>query len=62
MEPTLEQIFGSYTAWEAKEGTWFINFMNGSENMYLLEGMRGASDRYRIWRGKSSCICRETDG
>lgn len=38
MEPTLEQIFGSYTAWEAKEGTWFINFMNGSENMYLLEG------------------------
>ena len=38
MEPTLEQIFGSYTAWEAKEGTWFINFMHGSENMYLLEG------------------------
>ena len=54
MEPTLEQIFGSYTAWEAKEGTWFINFMNGSENMYLLEG---ASDRYRIWCGKSSGVC-----
>lgn len=38
MEPTLEQIFGSYSSWEAKEGTWFINFMNGTENMYLLEG------------------------
>jgi len=38
MEPSLEQIFGSYVAWQAKEGTWFINFMNGSENMYLLEG------------------------
>ncbi len=37
-QPSLEQIFGSYTAWEAKEGTWFLNFMNGSENMYLLEG------------------------
>ncbi len=37
-EPSLEQIFGSYVAWQAREGTWFINFMNGSENMYLLEG------------------------
>lgn len=37
-EPSLEMIFGNYTAWQAKEGTWFINFMNGSENMYLLEG------------------------
>ncbi len=37
-EPSLEQIFGSYMAWEAKEGTWFLNFMNGSENMYLLVG------------------------
>lgn len=37
-QPSLEMIFGTYTAWEAKEGTWFINFMNGSENMYLLEG------------------------
>lgn len=35
---SMEQIFGSYTAWEAKEGTWFLNFMSGSENMYLLEG------------------------
>lgn len=38
MEPTLEQIFGSYTAWKVDDSTWFINFMNGSENMYLLEG------------------------
>ncbi len=38
MEPTLEQIFGSYTAWKADDITWFINFMNGTENMYLLEG------------------------
>ena len=41
-EPSLEKIFGNYTAWEAKEGTWFINFMNGSENMYLLEGKEKA--------------------
>ena len=38
MEPTLEQIFGSYVAWKVDDVTWFINFMNGSENMYLLEG------------------------
>jgi len=38
MEPDLKQIFGSYTAWKADDATWFINFMNGSENMYLLEG------------------------
>ncbi len=38
MEPTLEQVFGNYTAWKADDVTWFINFMNGSENMYLLEG------------------------
>lgn len=38
MEPTLEEIFGGFVAWQAKEGTWFINFMNGSQNMYLLEG------------------------
>lgn len=35
---TPEQIFGTYIPWEAKKGTWFINFMNGSQNMYLLEG------------------------
>lgn len=38
MEPTLEEIFGSYVAWKFDDCTWFINFMNGSENMYLLEG------------------------
>lgn len=38
MQPTPQQIFGNYVAWEAKPGTWFINFMNGSQNMYLLEG------------------------
>ncbi len=37
-QPTLEQIFGTFIPWQAKEGTWFINFMNGSENIYLLEG------------------------
>ncbi len=37
-EPSLEQVFGSYMAWQAKEGTWFISFMNGSQYMYLLEG------------------------
>ncbi len=42
MEPSLEEIFGSYTAWKAKESTWFLNFMNGSENMYLLEGSEKA--------------------
>lgn len=35
---SLEQIFGSYTAWKVDDKTWFINFMNGSQNMYLLEG------------------------
>ena len=37
-EPSLEQIFGSYMAWKADSKTWIINFMNGTENMYLLEG------------------------
>ncbi len=41
-QPDLKQIFGSYVAWKAKKGTWFINFMNGSENMYLLEGSERA--------------------
>ena len=36
--PNMVQIFGSYMAWKATEDTWFINFMNGSQNMYLLEG------------------------
>lgn len=37
-EPALEQIFGSYMAWKVDDRTWIINFMNGTENMYLLEG------------------------
>ena len=37
-EPSLEQIFGSYMAWKVDSQTWIINFMNGTENMYLLEG------------------------
>ena len=41
-QPTPEQIFGTYVPWEAKKGTWFINFMNGSQNIYLLEGKEKA--------------------
>lgn len=41
-QPDFKQIFGSYVAWKARKGTWFINFMNGSENMYLLEGSKRA--------------------
>jgi len=36
--PNPVEIFGSYTAWKADSDTWFINFMNGSQMMYLLEG------------------------
>lgn len=42
MEPTLEEIFGSYLSWKINEDTWIINFMNGSQNMYLLEGSERA--------------------
>lgn len=38
MNIPLEKIFGTYTAWEAFPKTWFINFMNGTQNMYLIEG------------------------
>lgn len=38
MKPTLEQIFGTYMSWKIDDTTWVINFMNGTENMYLLEG------------------------
>jgi len=34
----LMEIFGTYNAWKVDEKTWFINFMGGSQNMYLLEG------------------------
>ena len=35
---SLIDVFGSYNSWKIDEKTWFINFMNGSQNMYLLEG------------------------
>lgn len=38
MTPDLTQIFASFTSWKVNEDTWIINFMNGSQNMYLLEG------------------------
>lgn len=38
MMPPLTVIFGSYQAKRFDEGTWFINFMEGSQNLYLLEG------------------------
>lgn len=41
-QKNLKMIFGNYTAWEAREGTWFINFMNGSQNLYLMEGAEKA--------------------
>ena len=42
MEPSLEEIFGSYMSWKLDNQTWIINFMNGTENMYLLEGDKKA--------------------
>jgi len=36
--PNFVEIFGSYVAWKMDEETYIINFMNGSQNMYLLEG------------------------
>ena len=38
MHPDPVVIFGSYMSWKMDENTWVINFMNGSQNMYLLEG------------------------
>ena len=38
MEPNPVEIFGSYMSWKINEDTWIINFMGGSQNMYLLEG------------------------
>ena len=32
------EIFGNYFTWMAKPGTWIISFMNGTENIFLLEG------------------------
>ncbi|MBQ9122919.1 MAG: MBL fold metallo-hydrolase [Lachnospiraceae bacterium] len=42
MMPPLEEIFGRYISWKIDEQTWVINFMEGSENMYLLEGEKKA--------------------
>ena len=38
MEVNLTETFGSYMSWKLNENTWIINFMNGSQNIYLLEG------------------------
>lgn len=38
MEPNLTEIFGSYMSWKTTEDTWIINAMDGTQNMYLLEG------------------------
>ena len=37
-EINLLEIFGNYMAWKLTERTWVIQFMNGSEYIYLLEG------------------------
>lgn len=42
MQPTNLEIFASYTSWKYREDTWIINFMQGSQNMYLLEGTERA--------------------
>lgn len=42
MEPDLLQTFASFTSWKFNEDTWIINFMGGSQNMYLLEGNASA--------------------
>lgn len=42
MQPDLITVFGSYMSWKLNENTWIINFMNGSQNMYLLEGEKAA--------------------
>ena len=31
MEPSLEEIFGSYMAYKVTEDTWVISFMNGNK-------------------------------
>ena len=38
MEPNLTEIFGSFMPWKLDDKTWILQFMNGSEYMYLLEG------------------------
>ena len=41
-QPSLDEIFGSYTAWRLDEVTWVISFMEGSQYLYLLEGSEKA--------------------
>ena len=41
-KPDLVEFFGIYTSWKIDYNTWVINFMNGSQNMYLLEGKEKA--------------------
>lgn len=36
--PSPVEIFGSFVPWKLDGQTWIIQFMNGSEYMYLLEG------------------------
>ena len=38
MEFDLVKTFGTYMSWKISEDTWIISFMNGSQNIYLLEG------------------------
>lgn len=40
MDPMM--IFGNYTSWKLDAHTWVIQFMNGSQYMYLLEGEKKA--------------------
>lgn len=38
MQPDLTAVFGTYHSWKLTDDTWIIHFMDGSQNMYLLEG------------------------
>ena len=38
MEADIIETFGSYMPWKVDEKTWIIQFMSGSQYMYLLEG------------------------
>ena len=38
MGPNPVEIFGSYMPWKMNEDTYVLNFMGGSQNMYLLLG------------------------
>ena len=38
MGPNPVEIFGSYMTWKINEDTYVLNFMGGSQNMYLLLG------------------------